>query len=106
MSLQSLREDMELVQPDLDVVHEEGEELIGLIGEPDKPEVEKNVDDLEGNWQEVTSQWAARQKLLDEALAKATSFQEQLLVRVFLIAVDCLIDAGVVLCMSKISLLM
>ena len=70
-----------MVQPDLDVVHETGEELIGMIGEPDKPEVEKNVDDLDGNWHDVTSHWTARQKLLDDALNKATSFQEELMVR-------------------------
>lgn len=71
---------MELVQPDIDVVHENGEELVGLIGEPDKPEVEKNVDDVDSNWLDVTSKWAARQKLLDDALRKATSFQEELMV--------------------------
>ncbi len=60
-------------------VHEMGEELVGLIGDPDRPEVEKNVDDLEASWTAAQSAWADRQKSLDEALRKATRFQAELI---------------------------
>lgn len=71
---------MENVQPEMDQVHEGAEELIGLIGEADKPEVEKNVDDMDNTWSLLNTKWADRQKSLDEALRRATHFQEQLLV--------------------------
>ena len=85
ISPQTIREEMEMVQPDVDLIHEMGEELVGLCGEPDKPEVEKNVDDLDTNWHDVNSQWATRQKRLDEALSQATLFQEELMVSFYLI---------------------
>jgi len=63
-----------------DNLHEAGEELVGLIGEPDKPEVERNVEDVDASLQGLGDSWMNRQKLLDEALQKATTFQEELMV--------------------------
>ena len=77
---QTLKEDLEGTQGDLDQVHETGEELLSLIGEPDKPEVEKNMDDLDTTLTTLKSQWAKREKLLDTAMRKATCFQEDLMV--------------------------
>ena len=78
-ALETLKDDMDLYQANVDQVHEVGEELVGLIGDPDKPEVEKNVDDLDTNWTAAQSIWAKRQKALDEALRKATKFQDELI---------------------------
>ncbi len=60
-------------------IREIGEELVALIGETDKPEVEKNLDDLETTWKSAQSQWAERQRHLDDALRKATRFQNELI---------------------------
>ncbi len=79
--MQALRDDLETCQADVDGVHEVGEELVGLIGDPDKPEVENNVGDLDNTWGSLNSKWAERQKELDDALRKATNFQEELMVR-------------------------
>ena len=81
--MQALREDLEAAQAEVDLVHETGEELVGLIGEPDKPEVEKNVEDVDNNWGDVNSQWADRQKELDDALRRATQFHDELMVRLY-----------------------
>ena len=75
-----MKEDLEGTQGDLDQVRETAEELLRLIGEPDKPEVEKNVDDLDSTWSTLQSQWAKREKLLNDAMRKATCFQEDLMV--------------------------
>ena len=77
---QALREELEHAHPEMDSLHEGGEELIDLIGEPDKPEVEKNVEDVEHTWDDVTNKCDTRQQRLDDALRKATAFHEQLLV--------------------------
>ena len=60
-------------------MHEVGGELVGLIGDPDKPEVEKHVDDVDSSWTHAQSAWASRQKALEEALRRATQFQDQLI---------------------------
>ena len=78
--MQALREELAIVQPGLDTIHEEGEELVALIGEPDKPEVEKNVDDVDATWNTVNTEYEKRNQELDEALRKATAFQEELMV--------------------------
>ena len=80
--LQALKEELDAAQADLDTVHETGEELVGLVGEPEKPEVEKNVDDVDTAWDGLNKQWVDRQNRLDDALRKATSFQDELMVRV------------------------
>ena len=78
-ALEALKEDIDLYQTDVGQVCEVGEELVGLIGDPDKPEVEKNVDDVDANWNATQSAWATRQKALDDALRKATHFQDELI---------------------------
>lgn len=92
---------MENLQGVLDSMHETGEELVGLIGEPEKPEVEKNVEDADGAWKKLNTSWADRQKQLDEALRKATVFQDELMVSVDLMfkspAIDELSSHGFVL---------
>ena len=77
--LQTIQEELEACQNDMEQVHEVGEELFNLVGEAEKPEVEKNVEDLDSNWTEVNSAWADRQKALGEALNKATTFQDELM---------------------------
>ena len=78
-ALEALREELEHAQPDRDAVHEGGEELINLIGEPDKPEVEKTVEEADVAWNDVSSKYDTRQALLDDALARATEFHDQLM---------------------------
>ena len=84
-ALEAIKEELDATQADIDLVHETGEELVGLIGDPERPEVEKNVEDLDTNWSMLNKKWAERQKNLDDALKKATNFQEELLVRIDLI---------------------
>ena len=78
--LQALREELEAAQANIDGIHETGEELVDLIGEPDKPEVEKNVEDVDNTWGSLNTKWADRQKQLDDGLRKATHFQDELMV--------------------------
>ena len=77
---QNLKEEMDDFRTDIDQIHDGGHELVSLIGEPDRAEVERNVDDLDNVWSGLNAQWAERQKALDEALRKASSFQDELMV--------------------------
>ena len=73
-------EDVKTTEVEIEQVHETATELLSLIGEPDKPEVEKNVDDLDLTWATLKSQSAKQRKQLDDAMRKATCFQEDLMV--------------------------
>ena len=65
----------------MDQIHETGEELVDLIGEPDKPELEKTVEDVDSSWTKLNNDWAERQAKLDDALRQAMNFQDELMVR-------------------------
>ena len=79
-----MKDELDDAKAGLDAVHEKSEELVGLIGEPERPEVEKNVDDLDTAWAGINAQWAAKQKHLDEALRKASTFQDKLMVKKYI----------------------
>jgi dystonin len=75
-----VKEDLETLLPDKDNLQEVGEELIGLIGEPDKPEVERNIEDVDAQWKALTDACKSRQLALESALHHAAAFQEELMV--------------------------
>lgn len=77
---QALKDELEATQTDIEGVHETGLELVSLIGEPDKPEVEKNIEEVDTAWGTLENTWAKRQEALKEALSTATSFQDELMV--------------------------
>jgi dystonin len=78
--LQSVKDDLEALVPEKDVMQEVGEELIGLIGEPDKPEVERNIEDIDTQWKVLNDACKTRQLALESALHQAAAFQEELMV--------------------------
>ena len=75
-----MRDDIEASQFDLDEVHQTGEQLMLLCGEPERPEVQKNIDDLDTNLLTITGEFDKRSRSLEEALEKSMHFQDQLMV--------------------------
>jgi len=73
-----MKEDLELLSAEKDHLAETGEELVALIGEPDKPEVERSIDDLDTAFHSLQDACNARQMALDDALRRATAFHDQL----------------------------
>lgn len=71
---------MDVLLPEKDTLQEVGEELIGLIGEPDKPEVERNIEDIDVQLKALSDACKARQLALESALLQASSFHEDLMV--------------------------
>jgi len=76
--LQGTKEDLELLSAEKDHLQEIGEELVGLIGEPDKPEVERSIGDLDSAFQALSHACDARQRALDDALRRASCFHDEL----------------------------
>lgn len=77
-----MKEDIEASQADLEDVHEIGEQLMTMCGESERPEVQKNIDDLDNNMSSIADDFEKRSKNLEEALAKAITFQDDLMVKI------------------------
>jgi len=77
-----MKDDLELLSAEKDNLQEIGEELVGLIGEPDKPEVERSIEDVDTAFQLLNDACDARQRALDDALQRATGFHDDLSVSI------------------------
>lgn len=49
-----------------------------LCGEPDKPEVQRHIADLDSVWENVTTLYAKREENLIDAMEKAMQFYDTL----------------------------
>jgi len=80
LCFQLLRDDIENSQFDLDEVHQTGEKLLNMCGEPDRPEVQKNIDDLDNSMLTITAEFDKRSRTLEDALERSMNFQDELMV--------------------------
>lgn len=78
VALQEIRQEIDQTKPDVEQVRASGHELMGLCGEPDKPEVRKHMEDLDQAWDNVTALYARREENLIDAMEKAMEFHETL----------------------------
>ncbi|XP_075718080.1 dystonin isoform X4 [Rhinoderma darwinii] len=75
---ESLKEEIDGLQEELDLVTALGSELISACGEPDKPVVNKNLDELNSTWEMLNKTWKERVDKLDEAMQAAVQYQDGL----------------------------
>ncbi|XP_006835798.1 PREDICTED: dystonin isoform X2 [Chrysochloris asiatica] len=75
---ESIREEIEGLQEELDIVVNLGSELISACGEPDKPIVKKSIDELNSAWDSLNKAWKDRVDKLDEAMQAAVQYQDGL----------------------------
>ncbi|XP_011502771.1 PREDICTED: dystonin [Ceratosolen solmsi marchali] len=74
VALHEIRQEIDQTKPDVEQVRQSGQELMGLCGEPDKPEVRKHIEDLDQAWDNVTALYARREENLIDAMEKAMEF--------------------------------
>ncbi len=55
--------------------------LAGLVGDAERPELRRHIDDLDHAWENITAMYARREQNLADALEKAMEFHETLQVR-------------------------
>ncbi|XP_078477699.1 LOW QUALITY PROTEIN: dystonin-like, partial [Lampetra planeri] len=72
------REEIDGLQEELDVVRNQGAELIAACGEPDKPVIKKSVDEVNSAWENLNKTWKERVERLEEAMQAAVQFQDGL----------------------------
>nr|XP_046919081.1 microtubule-actin cross-linking factor 1-like isoform X6 [Dermatophagoides farinae] len=76
--LSEIKHDMDRTRPRLEQCKQVGKNLIKVCGEPDRPEVRKQMEDLDSAWDNVTSLYAKREKNLIDAMEKAMEFHEKM----------------------------
>ncbi|XP_026510682.1 dystonin isoform X2 [Terrapene carolina triunguis] len=75
---EAIREEVDGLQEELDMVINLGSELIAACGEPDKPIVNKSIDELNSAWDTLNKAWKERIDKLDEAMQAAVQYQDGL----------------------------
>ncbi|XP_064217027.1 dystonin isoform X12 [Aotus nancymaae] len=75
---EAIREEIDGLQEELDIVINLGSELIAACGEPDKPIVKKSIDELNSAWDSLNKAWKDRIDKLEEAMQAAVQYQDGL----------------------------
>ncbi|XP_055119422.2 dystonin isoform X23 [Symphalangus syndactylus] len=75
---EAIREEIDGLQEELDIVINLGSELIAACGEPDKPIVKKSIDELNSAWDSLNKAWRDRIDKLEEAMQAAVQYQDGL----------------------------
>ncbi|XP_008570411.1 PREDICTED: LOW QUALITY PROTEIN: dystonin [Galeopterus variegatus] len=75
---EAIREEIDGLQEELDIVINLGSELIAACGEPDKPIVKKSIDELNSAWDSLNKAWKDRIEKLEEAMQAAVQYQDGL----------------------------
>lgn len=74
-----------MLQEELDVVQNQGAELLTACGEPDKPVIKKSIDEVNSAWENLNKAWKERAERLEEAMQAAVQFQDGLQVCLLLL---------------------
>ncbi|XP_053142456.1 dystonin isoform X34 [Hemicordylus capensis] len=75
---ESIKEEIDGLQEELDAVVNLGSELRVACGEPDKPLVNKSIDELNSAWDALNKTWKERVDKLEEAMQAAVQYQDGL----------------------------
>ncbi|XP_071543036.1 uncharacterized protein shot isoform X14 [Panulirus ornatus] len=76
--LSQIKTKIDQTKPEVEQVRQTGRDLMTLCGESDKPEVKKNIEDLDYAWDTVTALYAKREENLIDAMEKAMEFHDTL----------------------------
>ncbi|XP_061845538.1 dystonin isoform X16 [Colius striatus] len=75
---EAAKEEIDGLQEELETVVSLGSELRAACGEPDKPIVNKSIDELNSAWDALNKTWKERVDKLDEAMQAAVQYQDGL----------------------------
>ena len=76
--LQEIKSEIDHAKPEVEACKSTGLDLMIICGEQDKPEVKKQIEDLDVAWDNVTALFAKREENLIDAMEKAMEFHDTL----------------------------
>jgi dystonin len=82
-ALKEIKKDIEKVKPEVNNCRQSGQNLLKVVGDQDKPEIKKNIEELDNAWDNITALFAKREENLIDAMEKAMEFHDTLQVFIF-----------------------
>ena len=76
--LKNIKKGIDSTKPSVDRCKETGKKLLNAVGDPEKPELRRHIDDLDGAWNNITGLYAKREKSLLDAMERAMEFHDML----------------------------
>merc|ERR1719422_2496955 len=75
--LAQIKKGMDSTKPSVDKCKATGVDLLSVVGDPEKPELKRHIDDLDNAWGNVTAMYAQREQNLLDAMEKAMEFHSR-----------------------------
>ncbi len=76
--LKNIKRGIDSTRPGVDKCRQTGKDLINLVGDAERPELRRHIDDLDHAWENITAMYAKREQNLLDAMEKAMEFHETL----------------------------
>ena len=76
--LKEIKRGIDQTKPIVDKCRQSGNDLIKVVGEPEKPELKRHIEDLDNAWDNITSMYAKREQNLLDAMEKAMEFHDMM----------------------------
>ena len=76
--LKNIKKGMDKTKPNVDRCKEAGKKLLNAVGDSEKPELRRHIDDLDNAWGNITGLYAKREKSLIDAMERAMQFHDML----------------------------
>merc|ERR1712223_2006879 len=76
--LKNIKKGIENTKPSVDKCKQTGKDLMGKVGDSERPEVKRHIEDLDNAWDNITSMFHKREKNLIVAMEKAMEYHDTL----------------------------
>merc|ERR1719412_1681433 len=76
--LKNIKKGIDNTKPSVDKCKQTGKDLINRVGEPERPELKRHIEDLDNAWSDITGLFAKREKNLIVAMEKAMEYHDTL----------------------------
>merc|ERR1719450_717638 len=76
--LQDIKRGIDGTKPAVDNCRKSGNSLLNVVGDSEKPELRRHIEDLDSAWDSITSMYAKRERNLLDAMEKAMEFHDML----------------------------